>query len=358
MPDDINKRMNYFDRQFLRAADFKVEQEYHLHRHRLHNKLLHTAGVATEKDLKVTGEAGTDMLTIAEGIAIDEQGREVMLLQQHHHPIDPGTKAGNYELTVRLDEVPSDFSSDPGVEGATRINEEPIFELLAPDKVKPSMLRLAAIEVQDDGKLKSPPISIRKFAGTSIGESVTADSVTANTLTLKESDIHIAKWPDLSSTTSGDILFRTTRPADSTPKESLRITTTGFLKSGMWRVTPLFENERPESTEPGKPFLSKSFEAGGGTLLIFASGSGASKAQVQPNQSVVIGIELLLGESPIPNGKVQSCVKNQDPQPFVTTFLVVPQVPKGTPKLTLKTLGTTIVGGNDFFNVTILELPF
>ena len=31
MPDDdINARMHYFDRQFLRASDFQVEQKYHL----------------------------------------------------------------------------------------------------------------------------------------------------------------------------------------------------------------------------------------------------------------------------------------------------------------------------------------
>jgi hypothetical protein len=356
MPDDINKRMNYFDRQFLRAADFKVEQEYHLHRHRLHNKLLHTAGVATEKDLKVTGEAGTDMLTIAEGIAIDEQGREIMLLQQHHHPIDPGTKAGNYELTVRLDEVPSDFSSDPGVEGATRINEEPIFELLAPDKVKPSMLRLAAIEVQDDGKLKSPPISIRKFAGTSIGESVTADSVTANTLTLKESDIHIAKWPDLSSTTSGDILFRTTRPADSTPKESLRITTTGFLKSPMWNATSVYVNERAINipTNPSTIICApKTFKTGGGILLIFASGSGQASGT-----ELTIGMDLLVENTVV--GKAITCVNDttEAHKPFMTSGLVVRNIASGEHTLTLKTTISTKIGLNDFFNVTILELPF
>ncbi len=354
MPDDINKRMNYFDRQFLRAADFKVEQEYHLHRHRLHNKLLHTPGVATQKDLEVSGNAGTNMLTVAPGIAIDFQGREIVLLEQHRHSIDALTKPGTYELTVRLDEVPSDPSSDPGVEGgATRIDEKPIFELLAPDMVKPSMLRLAAIEVEPAGTLKTGPASLRAFAGTNVGANASFETVT-----LKENSIDIPKRPDLSCNTSGDILFRTTRPAKPGPEETLRLTSTGFVKSPMWKVTPLFENKRAPATAAGAEIFANSFETGGGTLLIFASGSGASKDPLGPNQTVVIGIELLLDDSPITNGKVQSCVKNQDPQPFVTTFLVVPKIAPGTRKLTLKTLGTTIVGGNDFFNVTILELPF
>ena len=359
MPDDINKRMNYFDRQFLRAADFKVEQDYHLHRHRLHNKLLHTPGVGAENDLKVSGDVGTNMLTVAAGIAIDVEGREIVLLQQHHHPIPAETKPGTYELTVRLEEVPSEPSTDPGVEGNTRTKDEPTFELLAPNMVKPPMLRLATVEVDPAGTLKSEPTSIRAFAGTTIGASSSFESVTANTLTLKKTGIDIAKRPDLSSNSSGDILLRTTRPANSSPEESLRITSTGFLKSPMWNVTSLLVNKRPtDSINPEKIIFpdGDEFKSGGGTLLIFASGSGAT---TQPaGQSQVIGIELLLDDNPIPIGKVQAFVTSQGPQPFLTTFLLVPKIPSGTHRLKLRTAPKTIVGGNDFFNVTILELPF
>ena len=356
MPDDINKRMNYFDRQFLRAADFKVEQDYHLQRHRLHNKLLHTPGVAGGNHLMVSGDAGSNSLKVAEGIAIDEDGREIVLLQQHHYDIPAETKPGTYELTVRLEEVPSDPSTDPGVEGNTRTSDTPTFELLTPNLVKPPMLRLAKIEVEPAGTLKSEPTSVRPFAGTTIGASGSFESVTADTFTLKKGGVDIAKRPDLSCASSGDILFRTTRPANSSPEESLRITTAGLVKSPMWNLTPVFVNKRAGNTvgPENTIFESDDFKTGGGTLMIFASGSGAS-AQAG-TQSVVIGMDMLLDNASI--GKVQCCVKNQDPQPFVTAFLTVPNLAAGTHRIKLRTLPTTTVGGNDFFNVTILELPF
>jgi hypothetical protein len=363
MPDDINKRMNYFDRQFLRAADFKVEQDYHLKRHRLHNKLLHTPGVAGENDFKVTGEPGTNALIVAAGIAIDQDGREIVLSQQQHERIPPQTQPGTYELTVRLEEGESDPSSDPGVKGATRIKEQPTFELLAPNMVKPPMLRLATVEVDPVGTLKSPPTSIRAFAGTSIGASSTFESVTANTFTLKKTGVEIAKRPDLSSNTSGDILLRTTRPASSSPEESLRITSAGFLKSPMWNVFALFENARPAGDiSPNKEIFptAQKFQTGGGTLLVFASGSGAL-TQATTND-IVIGMELRLDDNNPPHlaqsKKVTIRVKSQDPQPFVATFLVLPNIAPGTHNLTLRTLEKTTVGVNDCFNVTILELPF
>ena len=360
MPDDINKRMNYFDRQFLRAADFKVEQEYHLHRHRLHNKLLHTPGVATQNDLNVSGDSGQNTLTVAAGIAIDVDGREIVLLQQYKHSIDPQTQPGKYQLTVRLDEVESDPSSDPGVDGRTRIKEEPIFELLAPNMVKPSMLRLAAIDVEPAGKLKSPPTSIRAFAGTVVGASTTFETVTASTFTLQGVGIDMAKQPDLSCNTSGDIRFRTTRPTKPSPEETLLITSTGFVRSPMWNVNSVYVNERAINipTNPNTVICApKTFNTGGGILLIFASGSGAAAAGTS-GPSISIGMDLLLDNNRV--GSVLSCVNDttESHKVFVTSGLVVRNIAPGSHALTLKTSPSTTVVQNDFFNVTILELPF
>jgi hypothetical protein len=358
MPDDINKRMNYFDRQFLRAADFTVEQDYHLYRHRLHNKLLHTPGVAGENDLKVSGDPGTNMLTVAAGIAIDVDGREIVLLQQQHHTIAAETKPGTYELTVRLEEAESDESNDPGVRGNTRIEEKPTFDLLAPNLVTPSVLRLATVEVDPAGTLKSPPTSIRAFAGTVIGASSTFESVTANTFTLKNTALPIAKRPDLSCANSGDILFRTTRPANSSPEESLRITSTGFMKSPMWNVSPIYVNERASTIPtPANSIICapKQFTTAGGILLVFASGSGAAAGT---GQNITIGMDVLVDDTRV--GQVQSCVNDTTElhKPFVTSGLVVRNINPGSHSLKLKTSPSTTVAQNDFFNVTILELPF
>ncbi|MCK5712331.1 MAG: hypothetical protein KAI25_06425, partial [Hyphomicrobiaceae bacterium] len=65
--EDITKRMNYFDRQFLRANDFQDEQEYHIDRRRRHNRLLHKPGVA--KGLEVTGEKNANTVVVSAGTA-------------------------------------------------------------------------------------------------------------------------------------------------------------------------------------------------------------------------------------------------------------------------------------------------
>jgi hypothetical protein len=366
MPDDdINARMHYFDRQFLRASDFQVEQKYHLERHRLHNRLLHTPGVAALNDLIVSGDFGQDTLTVAKGIAIDAEGREIVLLKEENYAIDPLTIPGKYELIVRLDEVPSDPSTDPGVNGSTRIREKPIFELLTPNTAKPSMLRLAEIEVQPAGKLKSSPTSIRTFAGTLVGASTTFETVTANNFTLKGSGVDPAKRPDLSCSASGDIRFRTTRPAKSSPEETLLITSTGFVKSPMWNVTELYVNQRATSfpTPPNNIICTpKKFITGGGILLIFASGSGQASGT-----ELTVGMDLLVGDkredgtiSEIKVGSVLGCVNDttEAHKPFMTSSLVVRNIASGEHTLTLKTTISTKVVQNDFFNVTILELPF
>jgi hypothetical protein len=339
MPDDeINKRMNYFDRQFLRAADFQVEQKYHLDRHRRHNKLLHTPGLGGPNDLRVTGKIGQAHVTVSGGTAIDNDGREIVVpASQPPVPLSQIPEAGRYAMSVELIEKPTDPSTDPGVDGQTRVTETPEFRFqkLTTDPPDPSEyppLTLAAITVDAAKNLTEiPDLSMRRRAGTVAGFTGQFDTVTANSLTLTQEG-----------------------------QPTVQIESSGVMKSPMWNVISLLTNKRAGTTiEPDNPIFSRpeevEFKTGGGTLIFFASGSGAAKAAV-PASGIVIGMEVRLDGPSI--GSVQSFVKNQDPQPFVTTFLVVRNIAPGTHKLTLKTLTTTIVGGNDFFNVTILELPF
>ena len=342
MPEDnINKRMYYFDRQFLRARDFKVEQQYHIDRHRRHNRLLHTPGVATPHDLTVMGEEGDLLITVTAGTAIDKEGREIILLKPR--PITLPFELGEtLEVVINFQDKPDDRSSDPGLDDFTRVTEEPNVQIVG-SEITPELkqminegtaFRLARMEVVIDdnaktAKLKADPDnSIRTLAGIVAGTGTTFATVTASSLELKKGNT-----------------------------STVQITNDGVIRSPKWKVTEIFKNRRAEATEPNTVFFTNNnqFESAGGTLLIFASGSGTAK-QIPAGQSVVIGVQLLLDDAGI--GEVQSFVKNQDPQPFVTTFLTVRNVASGIHKLTLKTLGNTTVGGNDFFNATILELPF
>ena len=338
MPDDeINKRMNYFDRQFLRAADFQVEQSYHIDRHRRHNKLLHTPGLAGPNDLRVTGKKGQGHVTVSGGTAIDNHGREIVVpAAQPPVALSEIPEAGKYAMFVELLEQPTDPSTDPGVVGQTRITETPNFrfkKLLTdpPDPSEYPPLTLAAITVDAAKNLTEiPDLSMRKLAGTAAGFTGKFDAVTASSLTLTQEG-----------------------------QPTVQMESSGVMKSPMWNVISLFTNKRAGTTiEPDNLIFRPDdgeFKTGGGTLIVFASGSGAAKAAV-PANGTVIGMEVRLDDRSI--DRVQSLVKNQDPQPFVTTFLVVRNIALGTHKLTLRTLATTTVGGNDFFNVTIVELPF
>ena len=190
MPEDeFNKRMNYFDRQFLRAADFQVEQKYHLDRHRRHNRLLHTSGLGGPDDLRVTGTPGQSVVTVSSGTAIDNQGREIVLSASEPVSLSRVPEAGKYAIYVELIEELTDPSTDPGVVGSTRTTETPKFRFqkLVANRPEYPPLTLAAITVDAEKNLtEDPDLSMRKLAGTVAGFTGKFDTVTANSLTLTQ----------------------------------------------------------------------------------------------------------------------------------------------------------------------------
>src|SRR5262245_52097193 len=84
---NLNKRMNYFERQFLRAQDLADEQDYHLDRRWQHNQYLHTPGViyglGVAQARKQDGTFEPLSVTVDAGRAIDANGREIVLLEQY-----------------------------------------------------------------------------------------------------------------------------------------------------------------------------------------------------------------------------------------------------------------------------------
>jgi hypothetical protein len=118
----------------------------------------------------------------------------------------------------------------------------------------------------------------------------------------------------------------------------------GSVRSPRWNVTVL-------SHSGGLP-TSQSFNTGGGTLLILASGSGWSG-----NPGKIIGMQILVDG--ISRGHAQS-MTNEDTshKAFVSSALVVSGLAGGAHQLSLQAQANTNTDGNDFFSVTILELPF
>ncbi len=78
------ERLNYFTGQFLTERDFRDEQQYHIGKHRQHNRYLHGSG--TVCGLRVTQHPNPEcrdrFVIIEPGLALDCCGREISLAEK------------------------------------------------------------------------------------------------------------------------------------------------------------------------------------------------------------------------------------------------------------------------------------
>ena len=96
------QRLRYFDGEYLRSYDFTDEQSYHIEMRRLMNLKLHLHGIVygleiVEDQDSVPG--GPYFFSIARGMAIDQTGREIVVLAPYSLTNvlnGPGLSAGNY----------------------------------------------------------------------------------------------------------------------------------------------------------------------------------------------------------------------------------------------------------------------
>ncbi len=122
----------------------------------------------------------------------------------------------------------------------------------------------------------------------------------------------------------------------------------GKISSPKWNLTQILNCK--DGSNPLA--LNGVFKTGGGTLLIFVSGSGYSDSNNKQ-----IGIEIKLDTTVI--GKVCSFTNEWGShKAFIMAPLVVTNISQGQHNLTLSLLSNTRIDDNDFFNVTVLELPF
>ena len=151
--------MNYFDRQFLRAQDFRDEQDYHIDRRRRHNTGFHSYGVV--EGLEVVPDTGT-RVNIQPGWAIDSQGREIVLAAPGHS-VDTGGASVEIWISYPDPEPQSDPSTDPGVLGNTRIHEEPVVGFGT--AVPADGVWLATVAAADPVTAGNINNGVRQFAG-------------------------------------------------------------------------------------------------------------------------------------------------------------------------------------------------
>jgi hypothetical protein len=127
------KRNKYFTGKLMSAEDFQDEQDYHIEKRRLHNRLLHGYGVVTGLELSMSDDP-PGMVRVGAGYAIDRLGNDVLLREVQTAKLpDRGKKA---YVVIEYAEVETDFTPVPTNEAegetemAMRILEDTVLQLV------------------------------------------------------------------------------------------------------------------------------------------------------------------------------------------------------------------------------------
>ncbi|UCC63671.1 MAG: hypothetical protein JSV36_01010, partial [Anaerolineae bacterium] len=132
-PEYVEKRVRYFDGQFLKDQDFIDEQKYHIDRQRRHNRFLHVSGII--EGLTVNA-ADTHLVNVEPGTAVDRQGRQIVLGHQESVPLS-GYIGQAVALVISYAEGGSDQALE-GSEGYTRFDETPELKVVGQKEKAPN----------------------------------------------------------------------------------------------------------------------------------------------------------------------------------------------------------------------------
>ncbi|XQQ06062.1 MAG: hypothetical protein EDM05_67940 [Leptolyngbya sp. IPPAS B-1204] len=171
------KRPNYFTNQFLVEQDFQDEQQYHRQMRYLHNRELHSWGIAGN-GLQVS-RAG-NQVTVSAGVALDNDGHELVLTENTPYTLTQLQATAVY-LTLAFNQVYEDIDrySGQGVTGDkfTRTTERPTIAdtaALPPDDG--SVIVLARINLSETNPEASIDYSVRsRSAGALLQEALSLD---------------------------------------------------------------------------------------------------------------------------------------------------------------------------------------
>ncbi|MCU0497601.1 MAG: LysM peptidoglycan-binding domain-containing protein [Anaerolineae bacterium] len=162
-----DQRLNYFNRQFLKANDFLDEQGYHVDRARRHNRLFHTPGIAEGLDVGRGDEIGS--ITVAAGTAMDSLGRLIVVMKELKTNLKSLSNR-TILLVIKYHEEPlndRDYQVDlDGKIFSTRWHEAPKLSAINADESPDAeMVILARITIGGDGSISDIDTSVRVTAG-------------------------------------------------------------------------------------------------------------------------------------------------------------------------------------------------
>lgn len=189
---DVVKRVHYFDHQFLHVGDFETEQNYHRDMRLLHNRLLHTPGIADGLVVSMVG-TGSTQVKVTAGAAVDKNGAEIVLANDGTEELSsrlavaPATTRDVY-LVIAHNQALSDHTSETGGVGDTRWSEDPKLSTLEnpPGPQSPSVL-LAKVTLSQTAVTNVDPAG-RRTAGAVVGD------LAVSALTLRAAGVDSSKW--------------------------------------------------------------------------------------------------------------------------------------------------------------------
>lgn len=151
------RRSRYFSRMFLRADDLSLTQDYLLSRQQLLLRQLVPAGVVSGLGLTATGGD----VTVAAGVATDEDGTAIVLTDDTRVTLPPGD--GTYLVTIHYEEYAAESRDEGGAKGETRLVEEGRLELLTAPPTDARYVVLGTVARQ--GGVVRLDLSTRRLSG-------------------------------------------------------------------------------------------------------------------------------------------------------------------------------------------------
>src|SRR5690349_18965782 len=158
------KRLHYYNHQFLDEKDFQDEQHYHVEMRRRLNRSLHSWGVA--EGLQVV-RSGNREITVETGFALDNTGRELMVLNPVTREIPHADRHTKIHVVITHKErfEDADRRTASGVEGYNRTTESVEVSMTHDyDKTAGGIL-LANLHMDADGNIANIDYAGRPSAG-------------------------------------------------------------------------------------------------------------------------------------------------------------------------------------------------
>jgi hypothetical protein len=163
------ERLDFFNGQRLFAEDLQTLDGFNRRMRWLHNLSLHTHGIGA--GFAVRGERGDREVTISPGYAIDNEGREIILLSPHAETVPPVADDGFgnpqfYDLTVHYPRIEDleELETRAGLcssHGVVRRREEPVFCWIELDAEPKPKIPLHRTQIAEGEKIVVARISVK-----------------------------------------------------------------------------------------------------------------------------------------------------------------------------------------------------